>query len=209
MERIKKFLDPKIKEFESDNVFIARGLMRRFRICVCALSLDGRNEQYVNINGDLSEIKVQIGVADQIIRHAMGREVEIRTEQERLEGELLTNRDKVVQMKEQLKILNVDDDSLSAAAVRLESVSKEKELQYNSMKIGLLEFESKGNEISSKISKVKSEKEQQLKLKMEIMEIKTRLGADIVSLERMITRLENDVEPANREIAEYLALLWW
>ncbi|OEG70702.1 hypothetical protein ATZ36_17155 [Candidatus Endomicrobiellum trichonymphae] len=202
--RIKKDLDPKMKEFESDNVFIVR---LDTEIQDMRLALDGRNEQYVNINRDLSEIKTQIGVADQIIQHAMGREIEIKAEQERLDGELVTNRDKVIQMEEQLKALNADTGSLSAEAVRLENVFKEKELQYNSIKAGLLEFESKGNEVRSKISKLKSEKEQQLKLKTAIVEIKTRLDTDIVSLERMVTRLESDVNPANREIAEIKAEL--
>jgi chromosome segregation protein len=199
IERIKKDLDPKIKEFESDNVFIER---LDAEIQDMRLALDGRNEQYVNINRNLSEIKIQIGVTDQIIQHAMGREIEIKAEQERLEGELVTNRDKVVQMEEQLKILDAGAVSLSAEAVRLENVFKEKELQYNSIKAGLLEFESKGNEVRSKISKLKFEKEQQFKLKTALAEIKTRLDTDIVSLERMIIRLENDVDPANREITE-------
>ncbi len=204
IERIKKDLDPKVKEFESDNVFIAR---LDAEIQDMRLALDGRNEQYVNVNRDLSEIKTQIGVADQIIQHAMGREAEIKAEQERLERELVTNRDKVVQMEEQLKTLNSGDGSLSAEVVRLENVFKEKELRYNSIKAGLLEFESEENEVRSKISKLKSEKEQQLKLKTELAEIKIRLDMDAVSLERMITRLENDVEPANRGIAEIEAEL--
>ncbi|GHT15315.1 chromosome partition protein Smc [Endomicrobiia bacterium] len=199
IERIKKNLDPKVKEFESDNVFIAQ---LDVEIQDMRFSLDGRNEQYVNINRDLSEIKTQIGVADQIIQHAMSREIEIKAEQERLGHELVTIRDKVVQMEEQLKTLNTDDGSLSVEVVCLENVFKEKELQYNSIKVGLLELESKENEVRSRISELKSEKEQQLKLKTELAEIKTRLDADIISLERMITMLENDVESANREIAE-------
>jgi chromosome segregation protein len=70
-----------------------------------------------------------------------------------------------------------------------------------------LEFESKENEVRSKISKLKSEKEQQLKLKTELAEIKIRLDTDIVSLERMIIRLENDVASVNWGIAEIEAEL--
>jgi chromosome segregation protein len=199
IERIKKDLDPKVKEFESDNVFIAR---LDAEIQDIRLTLDGRNEQYVNVNRDLGEIKTQIGVADQIIQHAIGREIELKAEQKGFERELMTNRDKVIQMEEQLKTLNNGTGSLSAEVVCLENVFKEKELQYNSLKAGLLEFESKENEICSKISKLKSEKEQQLKLKTELAEIKARLVTDIVSLERIVTRFENDIEPANREIAK-------
>jgi chromosome segregation protein len=202
--KIKKDLDPKIKEFESDNVFIVR---LDAEIQDMRLALDDRNEQYVNVNRDLSEIKAQIDVTDQIIKHTMGRELEIKTEQERLEGELVANRDKVAQMEEDLKASNAEDGSLSVEAICFENVFKEKELQYNLIKDGLLEFELKGNELRSKISKLKSEKEQQLKLKTELAEIKTRLDIDIVSLERMTIRLENDVEPANREIAEIEAEL--
>jgi chromosome segregation protein len=204
IERIKKDLDPKIKEFESDNVFIVR---LDAEIQDMRLALDGRNEQYVNANRDLSEIKTQIGVADQIIQHAMGREIELKAEHERLERELMINRDKVIQMEEQLKTLKADDDSLSAEVVRLENVFKEREQRYNSLKAGLLEFESKENEVCLKVSKLKSEKEQQLKLKTQLAEIKTRLDTDTISLERMITRLENDIEPVNLEIVKIEAEL--
>jgi chromosome segregation protein len=131
IEKIKKDLDHKVKEFESDNVFIVQ---LDTEIQDMRLTLDDRNEQYVNVNRDLSEIKAQIGVADQIIQNAMGREIELKAEQERLERELMTNRDKVIQMEEQLKTLNAGDGSLSAEVVRLENVFKEKEQRYNSLK---------------------------------------------------------------------------
>lgn len=105
-------------------------------------------------------------------------------------------------MEEQFKILNPGGGSLSAGVVHLKTVFREKELRDNSLKVGLLEFESKENGIRSKISKLRSEKKQQLKLKTELAEIKTRLDMDVVSLERMITSLENDVVPVNRGIAE-------
>ncbi|GHT56540.1 chromosome partition protein Smc [Endomicrobiia bacterium] len=195
--RIKTDLDPKIKEFESTNTFMAQldVEMQNMR-----LTLDEKNEQYVNVNKDLSEIKMQVGVADQIIQHAMQRQAEIKSEKEKLEQELVINKDKVVQMEEQLKILNTDDGSLAYEVENLEKEYKEKEQQYNSIKSKLLGFESRENEIRSKLSRLESEKEQQLNLKAELSETKIHLDADTVSLQRIITRFENDVEPTNREI---------
>ncbi|MDR3256049.1 MAG: chromosome segregation protein SMC [Endomicrobium sp.] len=199
IERIKKDLEPKIKEFESNNTFVVQ---LDAEIQEMRLTLDEKNEQYVNINRDLSETKTQIGVADQIIQYAMQREVEIKTEQERLRHELIINRDKVVQMEEQLKTLNTDDGSLAIEVEQFENTYKEKEQQYNLIKSKLLEFESRENAIRSKLSKLESEKEQQLNLKAQLAETKIHLDANTVSLQRIITRLENDVEPTNQEIAK-------
>ena len=198
IERIKRELNPKIEKFESDNAFMMR---LDAEIQEMHLVLDTKNEQYVNINRDLSEVKTQIGIADQVIQNAAQRETEIKTEQERLERELITNRDKVVQMEEQLKTLNAGDGSLSVEAARLEDVYREKERQYNLIKAELLEFESKENTIRSRISELKSEKERQLNSKTRLAEAKIHLDADATSLERIITRLENDIEPANLEVA--------
>jgi chromosome segregation protein len=196
--RIKMDMDPKIKEFESTNTFMAQldVEMQNMR-----LTLDEKNEQYVNINRDLSEIKMQIGVADQIIQHAMQREAEIKSEKEKLEQELVINKDNIGQMEEQLKNFNIDDGSLAYEAENLEKEYKEKEQQYSSIKSKLLGFESRENEIRSKLSELESEKEQQLNLKAELSETKIHLDADTASLQRIITRLENDIEPTNQEIA--------
>ena len=196
--RIKTELDPKIKKFESTNTFMAQldAETQDMR-----LTLDEKNEQYVNANRDLSEITMQIGVADQIIQHAMQSETEIKSEQERLEQELVVNREKIVQVEYQLKTLDTDDSSLVDAANRFENEYKEKEQQYNSIKIKLVEFESRENAIRSKFSQLESEKEQQLNLKAELSETRIHLDANTASLQRIIARLENEVDPINQEIA--------
>jgi hypothetical protein len=79
----------------------------------------------------------------------MGCEIEIKSEQERLERELMANRDKVIQMEEQFEDLNVGNVFFCPLkVVRLGNIFKEKE--------------------------------QQLKLKTELVKIKTRLDTDTV-----------------------------
>ncbi|MCA6072659.1 MAG: chromosome segregation protein SMC [Endomicrobium sp.] len=196
--RIKTNLDPKIKEFESTNTFMAQLDVETQDM---RLALDEKNERYVSANRDLSEIKMQIGVADQIIQHAMQRETEIKSEQEKLEQELVVNREKIVQMEYQLKTLDTGDSSLVDAANRLENEYKEKEQQYNSIKAKLVEFELRENAIRSKLSQLESEKKQQLNLKSELSETRIHLDADTASLQRIIARLENEIDPTNQEIA--------
>ncbi|MDR1942957.1 MAG: chromosome segregation protein SMC [Endomicrobium sp.] len=195
--RIKTELDPKIKEFESTNTSMAQ---LDTEIQEIRLSLDEKNESYVSVNKDLSEIKMQIGVADQIIQHAMQREGEIKSEKESLEQELVVNREKVIQMEEQLKTLNSDDGTLADDLVKYETDYREKERQYNLVKSRLSELEARGNEIREKLSRFESEKEQQNNLKAELSESRIHLDAEVDSLQRIISRLENDVEPTRQEI---------
>ncbi|MDR1103793.1 MAG: chromosome segregation protein SMC [Endomicrobium sp.] len=195
--RIKTELDPKIKEFESTNTSTAR---LDTEIQEIRLSLDEKNESYVSVNKDLSEIKMQIGVADQIIQHAMQRESEIKSEKESLEQELVVNREKVMQMEEQLKTLNSDDGTLADDLVKYETDYREKEQQYNLVKSRLSELEARENEIREKLSRFESEKEQQNNLKAELSESRIHLDAEVDSLQRIISRLENDVEPTRQEI---------
>ncbi|MDR1087326.1 MAG: chromosome segregation protein SMC [Endomicrobium sp.] len=198
ISRIKAELDPKIKEFESTNTSMAQldASIQEMR-----LSLDEKNESYVNINRDLSEIKMQIGVADQIVQHVMQREAEIKSEKERLEQELVINREKLAYMEEQLKTLNLDDGTLSDESVKYEADYKEKERQYNLIKSRLSELEIRENEIRTKLSQIESEKEQQVNLSADLSESKIHLDADVASLERTMSRLENDVESTSQEIA--------
>ncbi|MDR2644956.1 MAG: chromosome segregation protein SMC [Endomicrobium sp.] len=195
--KIKTELDPKIKEFESTNTSMSQ---LDTEIQEIRLSLDEKNESYVSVNKDLSEIKMQIGVVDQIIQHAMQREGEIKSEKESLEQELVVNREKVIQMEEQLKTLNSDDGTLSDDLVKYEADYREKERQYNLIKSRLSELEVRENEIREKLSRFESEKEQQHNLKSELSESRIHLGAEVDSLQRIISRLENDVEPTRQEI---------
>ncbi|MDR1433994.1 chromosome segregation protein SMC [Candidatus Endomicrobiellum devescovinae] len=202
--RIKTELDPKIKEFESTNTLMAQ---LDTEIQEIRLSLDEKNESYVSVNKDLSEIKMQIGVADQIIQHAMQREGEIKSEKESLEQELVVNREKVIQMEEQLKTLNSDDGTLADDLVKYEADYREKERQYNLVKSRLSELEARENEIREKLSQFESEKEQQHNLKAELSESRIHLDAELDSLRRIISRLENDVEPTRQEIVNIEAEL--
>jgi chromosome segregation protein len=202
--RIKTELDPKIKEFESTNTLMAQ---LDTEIQEIRLSLDEKNESYVSVNKDLSEIKMQIGVADQIIQHAMQREGEIKSEKKSLEQELVVNREKVIQMEEQLKTLNSDDGTLADDLVKYEADYREKERQYNLVKSRLSELEARENEIREKLSQFESEKEQQHNLKAELSESRIHLDAELDSLRRIISRLENDVEPTRQEIVNIEAEL--
>ena len=202
--RIKTELDPKIKEFESTNTSMAQ---LDTEIQEIRLSLDEKNESYVSVNKDLSEIKMQIGVADQIIQNAMQREGEIKSEKESLEQELVVNREKVIQMEEQLKTLNSDDGTLADDLVKYEAGYREKERQYNLVKSRLSELEARENEIREKLSQFESKKEQQHNLKAELSESKIHLDAELDSLRRIISRFENDVEPTRQEIVNIEAEL--
>ncbi|MDR2426660.1 MAG: chromosome segregation protein SMC [Endomicrobium sp.] len=204
IDRLKKELDPKIKEFEENNTSANR---LDADIQEMRLSLDEKNEQYVNINRELSDIKTKIGVADQIIRNSAQRESEIRAEQEALSQELEINRGKVIQYEEQLNSINTDDSSLVAETENLEKIYKEKEQRYNSIKSRLLEIETQETAIRSRLSELETEKETLINSKAEFSETKIHLDAEMASLNRIIARLESEIEPANREISAIKAEL--
>jgi len=199
IEGIKKKLDLKTEEFQSSNALSAQF---ETEIRELRLNLDEINEQYLNVNKDLSEVKTQIGVVGQIIQHATHREAEIKSEQTMLEKELIMNRDKVAHTEEQLKKLNISDDSFASVVGRLETIYKEKEQQYNLVKIKLSELESKKNSIQSEVSEIESKKKRVLNLKEELVESKIRLNSDAVSLQKLIARLEGIIGCTNQELVK-------
>ncbi|MDR3125162.1 MAG: chromosome segregation protein SMC [Endomicrobium sp.] len=198
IERLKEELDPKIKEFETTNTMMSQ---LEVQIQETHIKLDEKNEQYVNLNRDASDIKMQIGVCDQIVQHATNRKGEIEPEQERLKQELAINKEKISQMQDQLKNLNTNDTHLLSQTEKLEQEYKQKQEQYSSIKLQLSEFEKKENEIQSRLLSLESEKETQLNLKADLSESKIHLDADIASLQRIISRLESEIEPTNKQIA--------
>jgi chromosome segregation protein len=195
--RIKAELDPKIKESEFTNISMVQ---LDTEIQEIRLLLNKKNEAYVSVNKSLSEIKMQIGVADQIIQHAIQREGEVKSEKENLEQELAVNREKVIQMEEQLKILNSDNVNLTDDLVKDESGYTEKKRQYNLVKIRSSELEARENEIREKLSCFESEKDRWHNLKTELSESRIHLDSEIDSLQKMISRLENDIESIRQEI---------
>jgi len=204
IEELKKELDPKVEDFRLNN---ALSVQVEAEIQKLRFSLGEMNEQYLNINKDLSEIKTQKSVAEQVIQHATQRETEIKSEQTILEEELVINRDKAVHMDEQLEQLNISDDSFKSGVKLLEAIYIEKEQQYNSLKVKFSELESKKNSIRIKVSEIESEKKRLLKLKEELAETKIRLNSDTVSLQKLITRLESVVGSTNQEIVKIEAEL--
>jgi chromosome segregation protein len=195
--RIKTELDLKIKEFESTNISMVQ---LDTEIQKIRLFLDEKNELYISVNKDLSEIKMQIGVADQIIQHVTQREGEIKSEKESFEQELAVNRKKVIQMEEQLKALNSNDEALADDLVKYETSYREKDWQYNLVKNRLSGLEARENEIREKFLRFESEKKQHDNLKAEFSESRIHLNAEIDSLQRIISRFENDVELTSQEI---------
>ncbi|MCL2390733.1 MAG: AAA family ATPase, partial [Endomicrobia bacterium] len=204
IERLKKDLDPKIKEFESNNTVLAQ---TDAEIQEMRLNLDEKNEQYVSLNRELSEIKANIAISDNTIQNSSQRENEIRAEQERFSQELVINREKVSQYEIQLNSLDTDDSPLLAEAENLEKSYKEKEQQYNLVKSKLSDAQSKESSIRARLAELADEKETQINLKAELSETKIHLDAEASSLQRIISRLENDIEPANKEIANIAAEL--
>ncbi|MDR1941312.1 MAG: hypothetical protein LBQ47_03195, partial [Endomicrobium sp.] len=204
INRLKQELDPKIKDFEISNTTVSR---IDADIQDMRLTLDEKNERYVNLNKDLGEIKAQIGICDQIIKNSAQRESEIRVEQERLSVELSVNRDKVSQYEIQLNSIDTDDGSLAAETDSLEKIYRRHEQSYNLIKSKILEAELRENEIRAKISDLENEKENQINLKAELSEAKIHLDAESASLQRIISRLESDIEPSNAEIANIEAEL--
>ncbi|MDR2192127.1 MAG: chromosome segregation protein SMC [Endomicrobium sp.] len=198
INRLKQDLDPKIKDCEISNTSAAQldaaiGEMR--------INLDEKNDNYVNVNKDLGEIKAQIGVCDQIIRHSSQRETEIRTEQENLQAELTINREQIARYETQLNNIDVDDGTLAFETDALEKAYREKELRYNLIKSKFSQAESRENEIRSRISELENEKENNINLKAELSETKIHLDAQTGSLQRIITRLESDIEPSKQDIS--------
>ncbi|MCL2485679.1 MAG: AAA family ATPase [Endomicrobia bacterium] len=197
--RLKIELDPKIKEFETGNTSLAQ---TDAGIQEMRLNLDEKNEQYVNLNRELSDIKTNIAISDNTIQNSTQRENEIRTEQERLSQELIINQEKVLQYENQLNSLDTDDGSLSVEADNLEKVYKEKESQYNLVKSKLSDAQTRESLIRSRLSELADEKETQINLKAELSETRIHLDAETSSLQRIISRLESDIEPTNQEIAK-------
>lgn len=198
ISRLRTELEPKIKDFESANT-----LMNRLDADIqeMRLSLDTKNESYLNMNKELAEIKMQIGMSDQIIQHAVQRETEIRSEIEVLKQELAANEEKIVSIDEQLKTLNSNSSSLSDNLAGYETDYKDKEHKYSLVKSRLSDLEIKRNELKEKILHLGAKKECCLNSRAEVSENRIHLDAEIASLQRIVFRLKDDLGPARLEVS--------
>ncbi|MDR2772003.1 MAG: chromosome segregation protein SMC [Elusimicrobiota bacterium] len=198
ISKIKETLDPKIKDFEINNTAMAQ---TEVEISDMRLSLDEKNSQYVELNSEISEIKNQIGVADQIVQSSSQREDEINDEQEKLSVELSENENKIAEYETELNVVNTDDTTLVDEVENLHKLFIEKEQQYNQTQTRLAEITAQISQIRLKLSEIDMQKEQQINSKSEVVQSQNTLNIETESLKRIAAVLERDIEPTNNEIA--------
>ncbi|MDR3111832.1 MAG: AAA family ATPase [Elusimicrobiota bacterium] len=200
IEKTREVLEPKFKEFEISNTTLTQ---TDAEILDVRMELDAKNNEYVNVNSDLGNLKAQISACDQKIQHALARIAEISDEQEELTHEIEISKQKSDQMSQKLNYStdNTGDSSVNLEISKLENTYKEKGEAYNLIRSKMVEFEAKEDEVRAKIVEIENEKESEINFKSQSTENKIRLDSEIESIGRMIKRLEEEVEPSNVEIA--------
>ncbi|MDR0823391.1 MAG: AAA family ATPase, partial [Endomicrobium sp.] len=198
IEKTKIELDPKIKETESNNAFLAK---LSVEISDMRMELDAKNENYLNANMTLSDINTQIGVSDQIIQSSSQREEEINKEQETLLAEISESEIKELQYQEELKSFNDGDNTLPVEVENLEKAFKEKEQNLEIIKNTLIETKNNEDSILSQLDDLSNQKESLINSKAQSSQQQIHLNAEIAALDRMILSRQNEIEPTNNEIA--------
>ncbi|MDR3049982.1 MAG: chromosome segregation protein SMC [Elusimicrobiota bacterium] len=197
IEKLKIDFDPKIKEAESNNAFLAN---LSVEISDMRMELDNKNENYVNANMNLGEINTQIGVSDQIIQSSSQREEEIKAEQETLIAEISENETKELQYQEELKSFNDGDNTLPVEVENLEKEFRQKEQSLEILKNTILTNQNNEESLLSQIEDLSNQKDALINSKAQDSERQIHLTVEIASFERMLLSRQNEIEPTNNEI---------
>ncbi|MCL2389604.1 MAG: AAA family ATPase, partial [Elusimicrobia bacterium] len=198
IERLKQTLEPKIVEYETSNT---QSSQTDAQIQELRFTLETRNEEHVEFNRLLSEIKAEIAISDQIIQHATNREAELKAETENLKIEIEQNNQKSAQYTAQISAMTGDDTQLKEEVAALEAEYKNKESAYNLIKERLSSVTSKETELRVALNLLESEKEAIVNSRASLTETKIHLEAELASIERMVHRVETEIEPSRNEIS--------
>ncbi len=197
LEKIKKQIEPKIREYETANVTLHQ---MEAELQDLRLSQAENNEKYVELNNEYQEVKTNIALADANIKNLVQKDSDLITEQDRLKIEIDDAKEKIVKYENDKATMNTSDDGIEAEVENLKHVLDEKQAIYNSIKQQLDDLEKKEDEIRTKLSDTDQNKNSLINSKTSIITEQAQAQATVDSVQRNIERLNNDIAPANEEI---------
>ena len=199
LEKIKSQIEPKLREYETMNVSLHQLEAEQQDL---RLLQTENNEKYVLLNSEFGELKTNIALADQEIANLRQKDADLIQEQDRLKIEIEDCQSKIQKYEQDLQSVNTSDDGIEKEVATLKQETQAKLEKYNLIKQQVIDLETQEDEYRKKLDDFAQTKNSLINSKTSIIQEQAQASAEILSTDRNIERLTNDVAPANKEILE-------
>ena len=199
LEKLKFQIEPKLREYETMNVSLHQLEAEQQDL---RLLQTENNEKYVLLNSEFGELKTNIALADQEIANLRQKDADLIQEQDRLKIEIEDCQSKIQKYEQDLQSVNTSDDGIEKEVATLKQETQAKLEKYNLIKQQVIDLETQEDEYRKKLDDFAQTKNSLINSKTSIIQEQAQASAEILSTDRNIERLTNDVAPANKEILE-------
>ena len=200
IEKLKTQIEPKVREYETTNVTLHQLEAEQQDL---RLAQTENNEKYIALNSEFSDLKTESALADANIKNLQQKDADLIQEQDRLRVEIEDAQEKILKYEEDLKNVNTADDGIEAEVEKLKQETEAKLEKYNSIKQQVTDLETQEDQSRTKLDDIDQKKDTLINSKTSIIQEQADAGATVASIDRNIERLNNDVAPANQEIAAF------
>jgi chromosome segregation protein len=198
LEKLKTQIEPKLREYETVNVSLHQLEAEQQDL---RLSQTENNEKYVSLNSEFGELKTNVALADQEIANLRQKDADLIQELDRLKIEIEDCQSKIQKYEQDLQNVNTSDDGIENEVSILKQETQSKLEKYNLIKQQVTDLESQEDELRTKLDSFTQTKNSLINSKTSVIQEQAQASAEILSIDRNIERLTNDVAPANEEIS--------
>jgi chromosome segregation protein len=191
-ERIRKEMAPVQRDFEKVNTSSDR---IEADIALIRLTHTEKDERYIKLQNELSHIKSEVNLADERIRMASQRETELTERGEALKSEIETDSKKIEELTGSSAHIEELCGQLSEQVVKLEQDYKQKEQALNGLRGRISDFSKEENGIKGRLFNLAAEKTGMHNEHNRLISLQTRHQEKILSLQKELTRFEEQLAP--------------
>lgn len=200
IENLKAQIEPKEREYETTNVTLHQLEAEQQDL---RLAQTENNDKYVALNNEFSDLKTESALADANVKNLQQKDADLIQEQDRLRVEIEDAQEKIKVYEQDLQNVNTADDGIEADVEKLKQETDQKLEKYNLIKQQLSDLEKNEDDTRTKIDELDQKKDTLINSRTAIIQEQAEAGATVSSIDRNIERLNNDIAPANEEIASF------
>ena len=199
IENIDTELLPKTEEFEKYNTALNQ---IDSEISQIRLLQTEKDEIYIKMQDELSNIKSEINLADERIQQADIREKELIERQIVIENEISVSHDRIQKHETDIASINQLCSDLAASVVELEKQYLEKENGLNAIREELFNANKEENDFKTRLFEISSEKSRIHNEKNRLNSLQSHCQAQIMSYQKDLNRINEKLTPLNEQIAQ-------
>lgn len=198
IERLNASINPLQAEFEQLNTAVDQADADISQLRLVQMEKD---EEYVKVQDEYSQIKSGINLSDERIRQAGQRETELRDWLASLKSEIETDTNKIDESGKEARTLSELCAQLAGMVSGLEQDFKQKEQSVIELKNRLSSIVKEENEIKGRLFNMATEKTNLHNENNRLISLKTRFEQQIIGLQKELTRLEEQYVPLQEQAA--------